>query len=80
MMATILSWAACAVAASVVANSRGANPLLWFFIGVVMGPFGLLLSFVSGTGKECPACKRGIHPKATKCQYCQTVLYAPAGD
>jgi hypothetical protein len=76
-MTTIFLWAACAVAASAVAASRGTNTALWFFMGLALGPLGLVLSFTSGTGRGCPVCKRGIHPKATKCQHCQTPLYAP---
>jgi len=37
--------------------------------GLLLGPFALLLLFVSGDAR-CPACRQFIDPKATRCSHC----------
>jgi hypothetical protein len=56
-----------------VASGKGANGCLWFGLGVLFGPFGLLFSFFAG-GQKCPYCKKGIHSDAIVCPYCQRDL------
>lgn len=59
---------------AVFASRRGANGILWFCLGILLGPIGLVLSLFAGSGRVCPACRKGIHPQATKCPYCQSVF------
>ena len=68
----ILVWIVCGVAAAFVAENRGASGFLWFILGVVLGPLGLIFSFASGSDRVCPACRKRVHPKATRCPYCQS--------
>lgn len=66
----IYLWLLFGLAAALVANSRGGSSLLWFFLGCLFGPFGVLFSFFSG-GKQCPFCMSKIHKDAIICPKCQ---------
>lgn len=68
----IIAWVCCGVGAGIVASNRGAKPGGWFLLGFFLGPIGLALAFTSNSGVVCPACRKGIHPEASKCPYCQT--------
>lgn len=46
--------------------------------GLLLGPFALLLLFVSGDAR-CQACRRFIDPKATRCPYCTSEVVAVRG-
>lgn len=70
----VLGWIVCGIAGAMVAAERGASGCLWFGLGFLLGPFGLVLSLVAGDGRRCPACRKNIHPEATKCPYCQSSL------
>jgi hypothetical protein len=70
----VLFWIACAIAAAFVASSRGANGCLWAFLGFLLGPIGLLMSFASQSKDKCPNCHSGIDPAATRCPKCQGTL------
>lgn len=72
MALAILIWLACGIGAAIVARTRGASSGLWFVLGVLFGPFGLLFSFLSGPSGECAYCRKRIHPEAVKCPYCQS--------
>lgn len=72
MIFALLVWIFCGIGAAAVANTRGANGCLWFGLGVMFGPFGLAFAFASGSSASCNACRKHIHPEATKCPYCQT--------
>lgn len=43
--------------------------------GFFLGPIGILLSLANRTA-ECSACRKRIHPQATRCPYCQAELSA----
>src|SRR5437879_4630837 len=70
----VVVWIFCGIAAAFIAQNRGASGCLWFGLGVLFGPFGLAFAFAAGKDRSCPACKKRIHPDATKCQNCQTDL------
>jgi RNA polymerase subunit RPABC4/transcription elongation factor Spt4 len=74
MELAIVVWIFCGIGAALVAQSRGASGCLWFGLGVLLGPFGLAFAFASGTDRKCPQCRERIHPEATKCPKCQSVL------
>ena len=49
----LVLWIVCAIGAFVVANSRrDPNPTLWAFIGLILGPIGLLLAFIAAKGSK----------------------------
>jgi predicted nucleic acid-binding Zn ribbon protein len=72
-MPLLVIWLLFGIAAALVASSKGANGCLWFGLGVLFGPFGLLFSFFAG-GQKCPYCKKNIHREAIVCPYCQKEL------
>ena len=74
LLLVLLIWTFCGIGSAVVASNRGANGCLWFALGFVFGPFGLAFSFASGSSRECIACRKRVHPQATRCPYCQSEL------
>ena len=70
----ILIWIICGIAAAFIASSRGANGCLWFGLGVLLGPFGLAISFAAGNNRRCPQCQKNIDDNAVKCPFCQSLL------
>lgn len=76
MIYTVIIWCLFGIGAMLIASSRGANTTLWFFLGMLLGPFGLLFALFSG-GKQCPYCKSKIHKDALMCPRCQQKLDIP---
>lgn len=72
-MEWLIFWILLGFVSAIVASGRGGNGCLWFGIGVLLGPFGLILAFVV-PGSTCPHCKSKIHPQAAICGKCQTPL------
>jgi hypothetical protein len=77
MVMLILVWLTCGVAASIVASNRGGSGCLWFGLGIVFGPFGLLMAFANGT--RCPRCAKGISTDAKVCPHCQVIVVDTPG-
>ena len=48
----IIFWIACGIGAAFIANSKGASGCLWFGIGIVLGPIGLLMAMFSGSKQD----------------------------
>jgi len=73
----VVIWLACGVISSTVAQSKVHSSCLWFGIGIIFGPLGLLIALVmpgAWKGKPCPYCKKWIHRDAVKCPECQSTL------
>jgi hypothetical protein len=85
----------CAISgtvAAVIAGYRGWNPVLWFAIGLVAGPFGVVGIIVassldvkpnpgmySTTQRYCPACRAIMPWNELFCPYCKTGSMPPSG-
>ena len=67
MELAVLVWIICGMCASYVASERGNSGCLWFGLGGLFGPFGLIAAFASGEVAKCPTCLKSINPKASKC-------------
>jgi hypothetical protein len=86
----LLIWVLFGVVAAVVATNKGRSGCGWFALGVLLGPFGFILSLVvsrnqpaveeaalgSGEMKKCPYCAELIRGEAIKCRYCGSDLPA----
>jgi ribosomal protein L40E len=79
----IVIWIVCGFVAAAIASSRGAAGGAGFILGILFGPFGILIAcFMGGeaektakqvsTGakKICPRCAEAVQPAAQVCRYC----------
>ena len=74
MELTIIFWIMCAIAAAFVAHNRGARGLVWFFLGILFGPIGMIMAFASESERKCPHCRSAVYEEATRCHACGEVL------
>ena len=65
-------WLTCVVISAVVGAKRG-NPLGGTFLGVMLGPLGLVIVLLSKDKNRvpCPFCAEKIQKKAKICLFCR---------
>lgn len=67
---------------AIAAHSRGRNSLLWLVLGMVIGPFALVVALLPSVARErvtmaCPHCAEVVPWAARVCRYCHGVVEAP---
>ena len=74
----------CGIITTAIAiNKRREGCALWFFLGMMLGPVGILMAMVMPKAripekmKECPLCEEIIAIKAVRCPYCKLDLTDP---
>ena len=80
MLSLVLLWLIAALLfgglpAAWLAVTRGREPFLWLFIGLLLGPLAVfLVGFAplgaSGTYRRCLRCAEAIRAAATRCPHC----------
>jgi hypothetical protein len=75
VMLGFIIWLICVAISAVVGAKRG-NPLGGTFLGVVLGPIGLLIVLLSEDKYRvpCPFCAEKIQKKAKICPFCRKEL------
>jgi hypothetical protein len=80
----VLFWLLFGIVTAVAAVNRGRSGFSWFFVGLLLGPFGLILVLVMSSKQEpgndtslpnydtktCPDCAEVIKWEARKCRFC----------
>ena len=55
-----------AIFSGAVANSKNRSVLGWFLIGMLLGPFGLLVAFLDQIEPDVPSTKKNASPQRIK--------------
>lgn len=83
-------WALFAVFSAAIAGSKNRSVVIWFLLGVLFGPFALLVAFMpkledadvadarrrgeSDEHRKCPQCAEIIRREAVRCRYCSAEI------
>jgi RNA polymerase subunit RPABC4/transcription elongation factor Spt4 len=78
MLLAAIVWAACGPVTALIASRYGSSVPLWFALGLLFGPFGLIFSLASGNDRICEHCGRHIDRAAVICPRCQGDISATA--
>lgn len=88
----LLIWLVCGVAAGMIASNKGNSGCLWFGLGILLGPFGLMgaaltqrdvsrdreIGLIQGRLRLCPFCAEAIQVEARRCRFCGGDVPPPA--
>lgn len=88
----LLIWLACGIAAGMIASNKGNSGCLWFGLGILLGPLGLMgaaltqrdpsrdreIGLMEGSLRLCPYCAEAINVEARRCRFCNSAVPPPA--
>jgi len=63
-MVWLVIWFFCAIMCAVIARKKNRTALGWFFLGLILGPIGLLIAAVVGRVIYCDYCEKRIPPSS----------------
>jgi MFS family permease len=75
----LTAWVLVAVAAGWLADEKGRSPTIWFLVGLISGPFAVLLvgfapRGASGQYQRCRECREPIRREAAVCPFCRATM------
>jgi MFS family permease len=75
----LTAWVLVAVAVGWLADQKGRSPVIWFLVGLLWGPFAVLLVGLaprgaSGQYHRCSECREPIRREAQVCPFCRTAI------
>lgn len=74
----ILLWLVFAIWASVIAKSKGESGLVFFILGLLLGPFGVLWAYLDKGDPEALEKSKLANKEAKKCPYCAELIKVEA--
>lgn len=91
MLEVLFIWFLCAILTAVIFNAKGRNPVAGFFLGFLLGIFGLIIAaclprvegnieakkLSTGIAKACPFCAELVRLEAVVCKHCGRDLPPP---
>lgn len=76
-METVIGfWIVCGVAGAIIA-SRHNSGVAGFFLGILLGPIGVIAAFALDGRRKCPQCASRMNDGAKVCPQCRSALSAP---
>lgn len=61
-MVWVFIWFLCGIICAIIARNKNRTALGWFFVGLILGPIGLLIAAVISRVIYCDYCERHIPP------------------
>ena len=66
----LIGWVLFGLIGAAIGPKKGINTMGAFLAGVLLGPFALLMVFVTSNIKPCPQCAEKVNKDAKVCKHC----------